>query len=141
MDCTILSSTQDVAPYLARIASIADQHREEFGFLPFTAYEERALRGRLWVATSAGRDQILGYLAFGGSQSSVKIVQLYVDPLARRKGIASALLDRLKDYARANHFQVIKARVATSRSGYTALLRRPSFQARPTTLTSMFCLM
>jgi GNAT superfamily N-acetyltransferase/predicted nucleic acid-binding protein len=113
MECIILSSVQDVSPYLKRIAVIADQHRDEFGFLPFTAYEELALREQLWVATTPERDQILGYLAFGGSHSAAKVFQLYVNPEARRKGIGSALLGKLKEHARARHYQVIKARVAT----------------------------
>jgi GNAT superfamily N-acetyltransferase/predicted nucleic acid-binding protein len=117
MDSIILSSTSDVLPFIDRVAAISDQHREEFGFLPSSVYEERALRGQLWVVTNCDRDRILGYLVFGGSQAVVTIVQLYVHPQIRRAGIGSALVKKLKEYARANHNQVIKARVASDLAG------------------------
>jgi predicted GNAT family acetyltransferase len=67
----------------------------------------------LWIAKVTGGSELLGHLAFGGSNSSAKIFQLYVSPSARGKGIASALLDKLKDHARSHHFQVVTARVAS----------------------------
>jgi GNAT superfamily N-acetyltransferase/predicted nucleic acid-binding protein len=113
MDCIILSSTQDVLPFVDRIVGIADKHSDELGFLAAAAYQERVMRNQLWVAVSPDRKQVLGHLMFGGSQSSVKIVQLFVQPGARRAGIGSMLVGKLKDFARSGYFQSIRARVAS----------------------------
>src|SRR4051794_29588355 len=106
MESAILKTSSEVLPYVKRIVSIADQHKDELGFLPFVAYEELALRKQLWIATSSGGDEIVGYLAFGGSNSSARIFQLYVNPGARGRGVGAALLDSLKEHARSQHFQI-----------------------------------
>jgi GNAT superfamily N-acetyltransferase len=109
---TLLCDLKEVAPYLDRVVAIGDENSEELGFLPYPAYQELAAKSQIWVAVDE-KDELLGYLAFGGSNSALKISQLYVHPAARRLRVGSALIERLKTVAHETYMQVISARVAT----------------------------
>ncbi|WP_129647913.1 GNAT family N-acetyltransferase [Peristeroidobacter agariperforans] len=108
----LLKSYSDVSPFVEKVIELADQNKDRLGFLPFSAYEELAIRGQLWIACEAARQRILGYLAFGGSGSSAKVHQLFVCEDSRKLGIGALLIDELKSYARRRNFQIVSARVA-----------------------------
>ena len=108
----VLDKPDGVAPFVELVTRLADQHKDQLGFLPFTVYNELAASGRLWIAKDYQTGAIAGYLAFGGSHSAVRVFQLYVEEPYRGCGVGRQLLDRLKVHARASRFQVIAARVA-----------------------------
>jgi GNAT superfamily N-acetyltransferase len=112
MKFKILVSPEEVRAFVGRINTIADQNRDELGFLPHAAYRDLALKGQLWVVTTLNFNSILGYVAYGGSASALKISQLYVEPSRRGGGIGSSLLAALKEKARISHRQIVTARVA-----------------------------
>jgi GNAT superfamily N-acetyltransferase len=97
MECKILTRPADVAPYVQRVIAIGDQNKKELGFLPYSAYEELALRGNLWIAHGLEDREahVLGYLAFGSRNAAARVVQLYIDPAARGHGIGKRLIEQL----------------------------------------------
>jgi len=109
----LLKSFSDVSPFIGEIIALADQNKDRLGFLPFSAYEELAIRGQLWVALDSVRRRVLGYLAFGGSGSSAKVHQLFVCEECRTCGVGALLIGELKSEARRRNFQIVSARVAT----------------------------
>lgn len=62
----ILTSRQDVMPFIEKVQMAADRERKSFGFLPASAYDQFALQGRLVVAIDDESEQFLGYVAYGG---------------------------------------------------------------------------
>lgn len=108
----LLKSYSDVSPFIHEITALADQNKDRLGFLPFSAYEELAIRGQLWVALDSVRRRVLGYLAFGGSGSSAKVHQLFVCEESRSCGVGALLIEELKSDARRRNFQIVSARVA-----------------------------
>lgn len=113
MDFNVVTEPKEVLSQVPLVRAVADDHREEFGFLPLSAYEELAAKGQLWIAQTADAKRLIGYLIFGGSGYEAKVFQLYVDPEARGHGVGSALLGRLKQHAHRSHRQLIVARVAS----------------------------
>lgn len=108
----LLKSFSDVSPFIAEIIALADQNKDRLGFLPFSAYEELAIRGQLWLALDCVPRRVLGYLAFGGSGSSAKVHQLFVCEESRNCGVGALLIGELKRDARRRNFQIVSARVA-----------------------------
>jgi GNAT superfamily N-acetyltransferase len=112
MNFKILKSPEEVATFVERVNAISDQNRDELGFLPHAAYQDLALKGQLWVVATADQKSILGYVAFGGSASALRISQLYVAPSERGHGIGASLIGALKTHAKLSHRQIVTARVA-----------------------------
>lgn len=107
----VLKIYNDVEPYLEEVQTCADAHRKEFGFLPKVAYQDQALQGKLWVAVD-GKGALNGYLMFGGTKPSLKVLQMFIHSDHRGKGIASYLIKELETYGEKHCFLSIKARVA-----------------------------
>jgi predicted nucleic acid-binding protein/ribosomal protein S18 acetylase RimI-like enzyme len=112
----VLGAPADVIAYLDQIRRLADANREALGFLPATAYEEAAMKGRLWVAVeenaTTARD-LHGYLFFGDRFPRLRVYQIYVCPEFRTSGTARTLIERLKGYGEDRDYLTITARVAS----------------------------
>jgi hypothetical protein len=48
----IRTKHQETAPFVSTVAARADAERLALGFMPESVYEEAALQGKLWVATT-----------------------------------------------------------------------------------------
>lgn len=88
----------------------ADSAKDEFGFLPASAYDEFAAKERIFIATIDGK--YAGHLAFGGVYPRLKIEQLFVNADHRGSGVGKRLFSSLKEYATAHSWRSIYARVA-----------------------------
>jgi GNAT superfamily N-acetyltransferase len=113
MTIEILTTISETDPLVGSVVSLADQNKEELGFLPYSAYEDLAIRRQLWIAVHRGTRRIAGYLAFGASNYTLRIHQLYVVAETRGQAVGTELINTLKQYARQNRFQVLAARVAS----------------------------
>lgn len=75
----VLDAPADVVAYLEQIRRLADANREALGFLPATAYEEAAMKGRLWVAVEENATtakDLHGYLFFGDRFPRLRVYQI-----------------------------------------------------------------
>lgn len=109
----ILKSYNSTKAYIDKVRENADLNKESFGFLPFSAYEEFALTGRLWILISSKTEELWGYLIFSENYPVLRIQQLFVDNKHRKKGVAKQLVDELIKYGEDNYFSTIRAKVAT----------------------------
>ncbi len=112
MKFEIHKNYDDVRDYIDTVRASADEHKSELGFLPFTAYEDQALKGRLWVAVESNTKDFVGHLMFGGRFPSLKVTQMFVQPKYRKQRIASFLIEKLARYGENNNYLSISARVA-----------------------------
>src|SRR5690348_12634672 len=111
MEFSVLKSPDEVLPFLTSVVESADKFKDELGFLPHTAYQDQAEKGRLWIFIDPNL-QYAGHLMFGGYRQALKITQMFVETSHRRHGLASLGLNALKDHARTTGCQYIRARVA-----------------------------
>ena len=109
----IIDAPVDVTGYLGQVQQFADANRDALGFLPATAYEEAAMRGRLWVAVEEPANKLRGYLFFGGRFPRLRVYQVYVCPEFRSSGTARQLIEKLKRYGEDHDYLTITARVAS----------------------------
>jgi GNAT superfamily N-acetyltransferase/predicted nucleic acid-binding protein len=112
MQLIILKSFNDTEAYIERVRTLADQHRESFGFLPASAYTELAVKDRLWVAIDKNTGNLCGFLSFGGRYPQVKIFQLFVEESVRRHRVGERLIVGLKEVSQRAGVQTISARIA-----------------------------
>ncbi|WP_339526624.1 GNAT family N-acetyltransferase [Pseudomonas sp. EA_35y_Pfl2_R111] len=112
MEYTILKKFDEVSSYVSQISAIADKHKNSFGFLSSTAYEQMASKGQLWVAINDAKE-LKGYLMFGGTMPTLKVFQVYACKSARGHGVGRRLICSLKDYARDKYYHSIVAKVAS----------------------------
>lgn len=132
MKLEIYKSFDAVANYVETVRKYADQFKRELGFLPHSAYEEQAIKGRLWVVVSQPERSFMGHLMFGGRFPSLKVTQMFVHPDYRGKGIASKLIESLAAYGEDNSYLSISARVAEDlaanafweKSGFKLILKK-----------------
>lgn len=113
MPIEFLKTSSETLPFVSEVQKRADLHKKEFGFLPSSAYEELALKDRLWILISSNTKKLQGYLLFGGMYPHLKVFQLYVVPELRGKQAAEILINELITYGETNNFTTIKAKVAT----------------------------
>lgn len=83
----ILKSYDLTKEYVDKVRQYADLNKKSFGFLPFSAYEDFALTGRLWISVSTKTKEIQGYLIFGENYPVLRVRQLYVDKKTEKKGL------------------------------------------------------
>lgn len=112
MEIEIYKSHKSVANYIDTVRECADKFKKELGFLPYSAYEEQSIKGRLWVAVSKSEKRFLGHLMFGGRYPTLKVTQMFVQPDFQGCGVASALIDNLASYGEESSYLSISARVA-----------------------------
>lgn len=110
----LLTSAQDVLPFVAEVQVNADLNRHALGFLPPAAYEDAARRGHLFVATTkvGANWSYLGHLLFGGTFPHARIFQMNVREEWQNRGVARALLNRLVERCEDHQFLSISAKVA-----------------------------
>jgi GNAT superfamily N-acetyltransferase/predicted nucleic acid-binding protein len=112
---TIKSSPTEVASFVQEVRKNADLNREMLGFLPAPAYDEAAMRGNLFVAVTdeRGAATYAGHLFFGGVFPHARIVQLFVVPEFRSRGVGRKLLQFLVDLMEKHSYLQISAGVAS----------------------------
>lgn len=109
---TLLTSRNDVLPFIPNVIAAADNERESFGFLPARAYEDFALQRRLIIARAAN-NALAGYVVFGGTAPQARIFQTYVSPDFRRIGLARALVNEVVQRSENEAFLSIRVEVAS----------------------------
>lgn len=77
---------------------IADQHRNEFGFIPMSVFSESASKGCLAVAIS--NNLVVGFIRWHLRLDGVStIYEVCVDPSYRRRGIGTELIKSIQQYS------------------------------------------
>jgi len=111
---TIKTRPDDVAQFAGHAQQRADAERDALGFIPKGAYQEAALQGKLWIATTlaAESETYIGHLLFGGAFPTLRIFQLFVEAGERRSGVGSAMIESLVKHAESRSYVSIIARVA-----------------------------
>jgi ribosomal-protein-alanine N-acetyltransferase len=104
--------------------------RAAFAYLHEVLSASRPPRGRLWVATDAA-GHIVGYVgielsALGGEAD---VINLAVDPAARRRGIGRRLLGTAVSYCRSRRVPLVWLRVRAGNGAARAFYRRCGFAA------------
>ncbi len=80
---------------LDSVKEIYREHKSILGFMPDGAFDDRFANGQIYVATAEG--EAAGYVLFWRNRSDeVRIAHLAVRKSCQRLGVASALLDRVK---------------------------------------------
>lgn len=110
----ILSDFENTKAFLNCVREAADAHRNEFGFLPASVYEEFARNGRLYVLVEhvAQGLQYAGHLLFNQRYPSARVVQMFTHPRYRRQGLASRLINHFRDELTRFGFSSVYASVA-----------------------------
>lgn len=109
----ILKSYSETEAYINLVREYADLNKHSFGFLPASVYEEFALTERLWVLVSNEKTDMHGYLIFGGSYPTLRVIQLFVVEKHRKSGVAKRLINELIKHGETNNYSSIRAKVAT----------------------------
>lgn len=99
MEYAILKSYEAVKPYIPQVTATADKHKNMFGFLADSAYEQMAIKDQLWVAVNESRE-LKGYLMFGGTMPTLKVFQIYACKTSKGHLLGSKMLSELKKFAR-----------------------------------------
>ncbi len=81
---------------MARAIELGDRGSATLGHLPFAAYYDAASRRCLLLASRG--DVVVGFALFALTKRWVRLIQLYVDPDWRRRGIARKLVDWIADH-------------------------------------------
>ena len=110
----LLKRTEEVRPYAQQVRTLADEHRREFGFIPRNAYDDAALRERLWVVIDSVSRDFRGYLYFGGRHPRMKVFQICVAPGHRSSGIAQRIISEFVQYSQRLNYLNITARVLST---------------------------
>lgn len=108
----ILQTYDETRDYISRVQAAADGNRDVFGFLPNMAYEYQAQQNKLWVAINDNSEYI-GHLMFGGVYPVLRVIQIHVEPCARKAGVGKQLFNQLKQYGETEGYLNIRARVAS----------------------------
>ena len=114
MAIKILTSTADVEVFVDEVVRQADAHRSSLGFLAESAYWRSALQEKLHVAVDDVEGQLTycGHIMFGGSNLQGRIIQVFVDPRARGKGVGNQLVESAIRKCARRGFLSVSARVA-----------------------------
>lgn len=80
-------------PLFESVLRLSKLARATVGFMPDSAFRDRAVRGTLLLAMS--RDLVVGYLVYDLPRDEVRIRQLVTDPAARGTGAARLLVDEV----------------------------------------------
>ena len=86
------------SPFLEAVVALGDTARDTVGFLPREAFLDYARKEQI-IACVEGK-RLLGYLLFRRGKAVITIVQLCVNKLNRKSGIARQLVDELFETCR-----------------------------------------
>ena len=92
----IIKNPREVTRYVDQVRELGDANRSTLGFLRSSVYMEAAMKGRLWIAAGREKQDLTGYLLFGGAYPQLKVVQVFVHPEFRSFGVARTLIEALK---------------------------------------------
>ena len=112
MEYVVLKQFDHIVDYVSQVSSIADKNKGAFGFLSTSVYEQMASKGQLWVAVNR-KNELKGYLMFGGTMPTLKVFQIYACKSVEGKGVGTILINALKRHARNRNYHTISARVAS----------------------------
>ena len=105
------SDSEYYEQYIDQVSEFADQNKNSFGFNPKAAYKQMSMKGQLWLAIE-NKNEICGYIMFGGVYPNLRVFQLFVNPLIRGNKIGTLLLSELVNYGNLNSYSFIHAKVA-----------------------------
>jgi ribosomal protein S18 acetylase RimI-like enzyme len=110
----VLESFSATKPWLDEVCKASDAHRNEFGFLARSVFEQFARRDGLYVllAHTPTELQYAGHLLFDRHFPRAHVRQIFVMENYRRSGAASKLLNHLRQSLTHSCFISIYARVA-----------------------------
>lgn len=110
----VLTKYEDIQAYLEDVKLSADKHRNALGFFPEKVYWEYARKDRLYICVARGVEAqtYAGHLLFDCSFPKCHIRQMFVKSSCRRNGLASLLLEQLKQELVKLGYIAIYARVA-----------------------------
>ncbi len=94
---------------------------------PSTRFDVRASSARIWVAKDERERRAVGFLAGHVRRGAMYVHGLAVDPAVRRRGVASALLQRAAEAARAEGLRSIDLCVGVANGAAVALYERAGF--------------
>jgi GNAT superfamily N-acetyltransferase len=106
----IISSYKNTKRFLSEVQEAADANRLSLGFFASSVYEEFAKNDHLYVALEGSN--YAGHLLFDGRFPRATVRQMFSHPSYRRCGVATALLNHLRDALTQAGFTSIYARVA-----------------------------
>lgn len=125
----------DVSAFVKEAQKNADRERHALGFFPGQVYDDAAREGRLLVAVEndVRSSHYVGHLLFSRTFPNAKILQLYVCPKYRSRGIARKLVNALVDGLEPHNYLSIRARVADDlpanaaweRLGFSTVCQKP----------------
>ena len=110
----ILDRYPDVAPLLQTVIRAADGDKNALGFFPASVFGDFARKEQLFVAVQqqADTNTYAGHLLFDARHPKARILQMFVAPAFRKRGVATRLLDLLKRHLTDHAFISLYARVA-----------------------------
>ncbi len=131
----ILKKHSDVEPYIEKVSLEADKHRNCFGFLPLSVYEQFSKKNCLWIYVN-DKGEYIGHIMFSIAWKKYKITvnQTYILSAYRKFHFASQLIEELKNWAERHCITELHAKVADdlkiansfyNRMGFTAVLQKP----------------
>lgn len=91
MDAVVLTRPAPDDPAVTQVIKLGAKARKTVGFLPDSAFKERAEQGTLLVALAD--DTVGGYALYDLPRDEIRLVQLVVAPASRGRGIARQLVD------------------------------------------------
>ena len=126
---SVLEGFSATGPWLDEVCKASDAHRNEFGFLARSVFEQFARRDRLYVllADTSNGPQYAGHLLFDRNFPRGHVLQMFTLAPYRRYGAASLLLDHLRRSLTDSCFISISARVAEDLTHANAFWERQRF--------------
>lgn len=110
----ILDRYTDVAPFVSSVIEAADSDKNALGFFPLRVFEDFARKEQLFVAVERRAKGVsyAGHLLFEARHPKGRVRQMFVAPAFRKRGIATLLLNHLKEHLTEHAFISMYARVA-----------------------------
>lgn len=125
----VLNRYEETEPLLNFVRNAADSHRDAFGFLAASVYEEFARKDCLYVLVERTVDgqKYVGHLLFTQRYPTARIVQMYTDPHYRRQALATRLIDHFRAELTRAGFTSIYASVAEDLNQANAFWEKQRF--------------
>lgn len=110
----ILDRYADVAPFVGSAIAAADSDKNSLGVFPASVFEDFARKEQLFIAVEGNTEALsyVGHLLFEARHPKGRVLQMFVRPPFRQCGIATLLLNHLKQHLTDHAFISLYARVA-----------------------------